>query len=93
MNSQLPVFNIHEAKTQLSKILSRVEKGGEVMIARAGKAIAKLVPIPSVHVPPARKFGALRGVVLHEAEDVWEPSDEVADLFEGSGLLNDEAAD
>ena len=36
--------NIHEAKTQLSKLLVRVEQGEEVVIARDGKAIAKLVP-------------------------------------------------
>jgi prevent-host-death family protein len=36
--------NVHEAKTQLSKLLAKVEQGEEVVIARDGKPIAKLVP-------------------------------------------------
>lgn len=38
-------INIHEAKTHLSKFLARVEEGEEVIIAKAGKPIARLVPI------------------------------------------------
>ena len=37
--------NIHEAKTNLSRLLDRVAEGGEVVIAKAGKPVAKLVPI------------------------------------------------
>ena len=37
--------NIHEAKTHLSKLLARVGNGEEVIISKAGKPIAKLVPI------------------------------------------------
>ena len=37
--------NIHEAKTNLSKLLARVEGGEEVIIAKAGKPIARLVPV------------------------------------------------
>lgn len=37
--------NIHEAKTHLSKLLERVERGEEIVIARAGTPIARLCPI------------------------------------------------
>jgi prevent-host-death family protein len=37
--------NIHEAKTHLSRLLAEVEAGGEVTICRAGKPIARVVPI------------------------------------------------
>jgi prevent-host-death family protein len=37
--------NVHEAKTQLSKLLARVEAGEEIVIARAGKPVARLVPV------------------------------------------------
>ena len=37
--------NVHQAKTQLSRLLHRVEAGEEVVIARAGKPIARLVPV------------------------------------------------
>jgi prevent-host-death family protein len=36
--------NVHEAKSQLSGLLARVEEGEEIVIARAGKPVAKLVP-------------------------------------------------
>lgn len=36
--------NIHEAKTQLSRLLARVGEGEEIIIARAGEPVAKLVP-------------------------------------------------
>ena len=37
--------NVHEAKTHLSRLLARVVKGEEVVIARSGKPIARLVPV------------------------------------------------
>jgi prevent-host-death family protein len=38
--------NVHEAKTRLSQLLAEVEAGGEIVVARNGKPVAKLVPIP-----------------------------------------------
>ncbi len=51
--------NTHEAKTQLSRLLVRVSNGEEIIIAKAGKAIARLVPVK----PPAeqREPGLDRG--------------------------------
>lgn len=40
------VVNIHAAKTQLSKLVARAEKGEHITIARAGNAVAQLGPIP-----------------------------------------------
>lgn len=37
--------NVHEAKTHLSRLLARVASGEEILISRAGKPIAKLVPV------------------------------------------------
>jgi prevent-host-death family protein len=51
--------NIHEAKTHFSKLLRRVLKGEEVTISRAGKPVAKLVPLDR---PRAREFGIDQGV-------------------------------
>ena len=42
----MKTVNIHQAKTQLSRLLKRVEAGEEVILARAGKPVAKLVPMP-----------------------------------------------
>lgn len=48
--------NIHEAKTQLSRLLALVENGEEVVIARHGKPIARL---EAYEAPPSRRFGTL----------------------------------
>ena len=39
--------NVYEAKTQLSQLLARVENGEEIVIARHGRPIARLVPLPA----------------------------------------------
>lgn len=51
--------NIHEAKTHLSKLLERVALGEEVVIAKAGTPVAKLVPITGK--PKTRKIGSAKG--------------------------------
>jgi prevent-host-death family protein len=43
--ANLDLVNVHEAKTHLSRLLERIERGEEVVIARAGTPVAKLVPI------------------------------------------------
>jgi prevent-host-death family protein len=53
--------NIHEAKTHFSKLIEEVERGEEIVIARAGKPVAKLVPIEAE--PPPRKLGFLKGQI------------------------------
>jgi prevent-host-death family protein len=67
----LPQFNIHEAKTQLSRIIERVESGEEIIISRAGNPVAKLVPL----APKVRRTGrgSLRGR-LAVAED-WDSAE------------------
>lgn len=39
--------NVHQAKTELSRLLKEIERGGEVVIARNGQPVAKLVPFPA----------------------------------------------
>ncbi len=51
--------NTHEAKTHLSRLLVRVKSGEEIIIAKSGKAVAKLVPIGQD--APKRKYGIDRG--------------------------------
>ena len=40
----MPIVNVHQAKTQLSRLLAQVEAGEEVVIARRGEPVARLVP-------------------------------------------------
>lgn len=44
-------INIHEAKTHLSKLLQRVIAGEEIILAKAGKPVARIVPFTSQRVP------------------------------------------
>ena len=53
--------NIHEAKTHLSRLVERVEAGEEVVIARAGRPVARLVPFRPRTAP--RRPGLWRGRV------------------------------
>ncbi len=53
--------NMHEAKTQLSRLVSQVQEGEEVLIARAGKPVARLTRIEQKTEP--RRFGTAKGKV------------------------------
>ena len=53
------VVNVHDAKTHLSRLLEDVAAGAEVVIARAGKPIARLVPVESA--PRPKLLGLLAG--------------------------------
>jgi len=74
--------NIHEAKTHLSRLVERVEGGEEVVIARAGRPVARLVPIERRTRP--RVLGSLRGQIW-VAPDWDSPAvnAEIARDFEG----------
>ena len=72
--------NVHEAKTHLSRLLRRVGRGEEVVIARAGRPIAKLVPL-ATDAPP-RVLGSERGRLQVPADfDAPLPAD-LLDSFE-----------
>lgn len=78
------IVNVHAAKTQLSRLLVRAESGEEIVIGRAGKPIAKLVP----YVAERRKrvFGRLKGqVVVHGDFDADDEA--IARSFEESELF------
>ena len=65
--AHLDTVNVHEAKTHLSRLLERVEKGDEIVIARAGKPVAKLVAIA-----PAKKT---RGMLGKFKGQIWMSDD------------------
>ena len=61
----MATVNVHEAKTHLSRLLAQVEAGKEIVIARNGAPVARLVP---VRQPGKRQFGALKGrIVVRDA--------------------------
>ena len=62
------IVNVHEAKTHLSRLLAAVEQGSEVVIARSGKPVARLVPYKN----PTRIFGQDAGL-FQVPDDFDEP--------------------
>ena len=74
----MQVFNIHEAKTNLSKLIEKTSKGEEVIIAKAGKPVAKLSPYKEKLKP--RKSGLWKGKVWM-SEDFNEEDEEINRLF------------
>ncbi len=58
----IETVNVHEAKTHFSRLLARVSKGEEIVIARAGKPVARLVPLVSstTRRTPGSAAGAVR---------------------------------
>jgi prevent-host-death family protein len=71
--------NVHEAKTQLSRLLERAEAGEEIVIARSGRPVAKLVPYRQRRRP--RPLGLYEGQ-LWIAPDFDETEPELVRLFE-----------
>ncbi len=75
--------SLYEAKTHLSSLVDRVAGGEEIVIAKSGKPMARLVPLGDVH--PLREPGRGRGR-WHVRDDFDEPlPDDLVVLFEGSG--------
>lgn len=65
----MDTVNIHEAKTHLSRLIERVQAGEEVVIAKAGKPVAKLSAVGK----PLRKPGALKALIrsFEGADEPW----------------------
>jgi prevent-host-death family protein len=58
----MSVFNVHTAKTQLSRLIERACAGEEVIIARNNEPVVRLVPVQAPQ--PKRQFGALKGRIV-----------------------------
>jgi prevent-host-death family protein len=72
--------NIHEAKTRLSELLSEVQKGKDITIAKAGVPIAKLVPFA---LKPHKRILGLDKGAFEVSDDFDVPLEEVEHLFYG----------
>jgi prevent-host-death family protein len=77
------VVNVHDAKTHLSKLLEQVESGEDVVIAKAGRPIVRLIP----YQPPEHRVappGAMEGEIWI-ADDFDAPLDSLFDSFREDG--------
>lgn len=82
----LASVNMHEAKTHLSKLVARVEGGEQIVITRAGRPAAMLVPIPAKLGP--RKLGGWEGRFEMPSDAEWEEMDrEIEESFRESEIF------
>jgi prevent-host-death family protein len=76
----MKTVNIHEAKTHLSRLVERVQAGERVVIAKAGKPVAILIPFDERPRPPDRVPGMDKGkVIIHGNFD--DPLPELEEYF------------
>jgi prevent-host-death family protein len=76
------VVNTHEAKTHLSRLIDRAAAGEEIILAKAGKPLAKLVPYEAPKEPRRPGMGAWAGKVWM-ADDFDAVDEEIITAFEG----------
>lgn len=72
--------NIHEAKTQLSKLIQAALNGKDVIIARGNKPVVRLEVLPEAE--GERKIGNAKGLLLFMADDFDEPLDDFKEYME-----------
>ena len=88
----MAAYNVAEAKAKLSKLLKRVQRGEEVIIAKDHKPIARLVPVEAA---PAgrRRPGSAKADLLYVAPDAFKPLDElpIGEIVEWLPYLFDDA--
>jgi prevent-host-death family protein len=76
-------FNIHEAKTHLSRLVDEAEKGEPFVIAKSGKPKVKVVPIEAEEARPKRRLGFLKGQIT-VPDDIKTPfAEEIEKMFYG----------
>ena len=82
----LDTVNMHEAKTHLSKLVARVEGGEQIVITRAGRPAAKLVPVPEKLGP--RRLGGWEGKMrAPTVAEMRAIKDEIAEDFNESEIF------
>jgi prevent-host-death family protein len=76
----MTTVNIHEAKTHLSRLVARVERGESFVIAKAGKPLARVIPIDAKESSTSR-LGFMKGETMVPKDFDEMGRDEIARLF------------
>ncbi len=83
MEAPVETYNVHHAKTHLSKLIDKAAKGEPFIIARAGKPLVKVVPIDEPEKKPVRRIGFMKG--MFEIPDNFKEigREEIEEMFYG----------
>jgi len=76
--------NIHEAKTHLSRLLEQVAQGERVVISKAGKPVADLVP----HQRSRVRLGTMKGEFVYDDETFDDPDPDIQRMFDEDDELD-----
>jgi prevent-host-death family protein len=83
----MEIVNIHEAKTNLSRLMEKVAKGESFIIAKAGKPIGKVVPIDEAEKPKKRRIGFMKGMIKVPDDFDTMMADEIEEMFYGGDIF------
>jgi prevent-host-death family protein len=83
MKNSIPTVNIHEAKTQLSKLIDRAVKGEPFIIAKAGKPLVRVTAIDAPPPVEMRRLGFMKGLKTIPKDFDTMGRSEIEKLFEG----------
>jgi prevent-host-death family protein len=80
----METVNIHEAKTQLSRLVKKAAEGEPFVIAKAGEPLVKVVALDAPEAKPVKRGGFLAGQIRVPDVDVWREMDhEIEKMFYG----------
>ena len=75
------IVNMHEAKTHLSQLVAQAENGKDIVLARSGKPVVRIVRYTNTE--PVRRFGAMAGQISGLSAEEWAESDrDLAQLWQ-----------
>lgn len=83
MKKHLPTVNMHEAKTQLSRLVDQAVKGEPFIIAKAGKPLVKVTALDAPPPPHIQRLGFMKGLITVPDDFDAIGSTEIARLFDG----------
>lgn len=81
----MQVYNMHDAKTHLSRLVERAAQGESFVIAKGGKPMVKVVPIDAPEPAQARRLGFLAGQLQIPNDFNTMGRDEIETLFGSAG--------
>lgn len=79
----MQTFNIHEAKTRLSRLVDEAAKGKAFIIAKAGKPMVRVLPLPEKEADENERLGFMVGEIEVPDDFVSLGAEEICALFEG----------
>jgi prevent-host-death family protein len=83
MKKTIQIVNIHEAKTQLSKLVDQASKGEPFIIAKAGKPLVKVIPVDAPIPAKVQRLGFMSGQIAIPEDFDAMGSVEIGQIFEG----------